>query len=441
MKKLHFGFLTFFVFLLGVLPPAQAIEVQRVESPGGIVAWLVEDHTNPIISLALGFRGGASLEPGGRSGLARLAAGLIDEGAGELDSQAFQRRLEDLSVSMSFDAGRLVFSGSLKTLTRNRDAAFEMLRLAITNPRFDAEPLERVRGQILVSLKRDQEKAATLAGRRFMAEMFPNHPFGRTSMGTIEGVSAVTREDLRAFVGQRLARDNMIVGVVGDIDAQTLGRALDATFAALPAKAAPWKVAPVTPNANGGTIVVEKAVPQSAIQFGHAGLARDDPDFYPAYVLNHVFGGGSFSSRLFDEIREKRGLAYSVGSYLYPLDGTGLVIGSVGTANKSVGEVLATLRSQWRQLAQNGVTQAELDDAKTYLTGSYPLRFSSSGRIASILMSTQLDNLGIDYITRRNQIMAAVTLAEANRVAKGQFDPDRLTVVVVGKPEGIAKIR
>ncbi len=423
------------------LVPARAIEIQRVVSPGGVEAWLVEDHTNPIIAVRFAFDGGAALDPEGREGLAEMVSSLLDEGAGDLDSQAFQRRLEDLAVRLRFDAGRDTFGGHLRTLTRNRDAAFDLLRLALTAPRFDDEPVARIRNQILAGLRRDLENPNTIASRTLLRALFPDHPYGRPVGGTSESISAITTGGLRRFVGRRLARANLAIGVVGDITPEVLARLLDSAFGGLPERAAAGRVAETKPASSNETIVVTKPVPQSAIVFGQEGIKRDDPDFYAAYVMNHVLGGGGFTSRLYGEVREKRGLAYSVYSSLYPLDHAALIVGGAGTANARVAETLSVVREEWRRLASGGLTEKELADAKTYLTGSFPLRFTSSGRIASMLVGMQRDNLGIDYLERRNSYIEAVTLDDVNRVARRILRADRLIVVVVGEPDGVTSVR
>ena len=429
----------FIALLVGA--PARAVEVQRVVSPGGIEAWLVEDHSNPIISLNLAFRGGAALDPVGREGLANLVSGLIDEGAGPLDSQAFQERLADLSIRLSFSAGLDEFGGTLRTLTEHRETAFELLRLALTEPRFDAEPVERIRGQILAGLRQSIEDPDHIAGRTIRRLYFPDHPYGRPADGTPESVAAITPEDLKRFVAERFGRDMLKVGVVGDIDAAELARLLDSTLLALPAAAGPNGIPDTTPQGAGDLVVIEKNIPQSVVAFGHRGPKRSDPDFYAAYVVNYILGGGGFSSRLYEEIREKRGLAYSVYSYLGPLNHAGLLGGGVGTQNSRVGESIALIRQEWARMAADGPSEAELEAAKTFLTGSYPLRQSSSGRIANMLLGIQMEDLGIDYINRRNDLIEAVTIEDAKRVAKRVYDEALLTFVVVGQPDGVSPTR
>lgn len=427
------------VVILAVLaaPSAWAVTVERVVSPGGIEAWLVRDHTNPIISVRFAFRGGGALDPAGKEGLANMTSALLDEGAGELDSKAFQGKLEDLAITLRFEAGRDTFGGRLKTLVENADIAFRLLALALTRPRFDPEPVARIRSQIISGLKQDAENPDAIAGKTLMRTLFPGHPYGRPTKGTPESVAAIQATELRAFVSDRLARDNLYIGIVGDITPDALGPVLDAVFGGLRANARSWAVPDTEPQGVGRVVVVDKAVPQSVIVFADKGIKRNHPDFYAAYVMNYVLGGGGFTSRLYNTIREKRGLAYSVYSYLHPMDHAALILGGAGTANERVADTLGLLRREWARMAETGITENEIRDAKTFLTGSFPLRFTSSGRIAGMLVGIQTDGLGIDYFDRRNGLIEAVTLADVTRMAKTLLRPDRLTVVVVGRPDGV----
>lgn len=422
---------------LGHAPAAQAASrVEHVISQGGIEAYLISESSIPFLSLSLRVRGGSALDPPGKEGLAYMVSGLLDEGAGELDSQAFRTELEDRAISLSFDAGRDEFTGRLKTLTEHRERAFELLRLALTEPRFDPEPVDRIRNQVQAGLRRQAEDPDYIAGLTWFETAFPGHPYGRPVRGTVDSIGTITTEDLRGFVAERLAKDQLIIGVAGDVTAAELGPLLDQAFGDLPATSAPIDLAPAT-VAGGGTVVVRRNVPQSQVLFGETGMARDDPDFYAAYVTNHILGGGGFTSRLTDEVREKRGLAYSVYSYLYPTDLVPLWMGGVGTANGAVGQSIQVIREQIARMAAGDVTQAELDDAKTYLTGSFPLRLTSNDGIANMLVGMQVYDLGIDYLDRRNDYVEAVTLDDVRRVAARLYHPDQLLVVVVGDPDGV----
>jgi zinc protease len=413
-----------------------ASKVERVVSPGGIEAYLINEPSIPFLSLALHFKGGSALDPAGKEGLAYMVSGLLDEGAGDLDSRAFRTELEDRAIRLSFDAARDSFTGQLKTLTEHRERAFEMLRLALVEPRFDLEPVERIRNQIQADLRRRSEDPDYLVSLTWFETALPGHPYGRPERGTLESLATITTDDLRRFVRERFAKDNLIVGVAGDVTAAELGPLLDLAFGDLPDASAPVEVADAEP-VDGGTVIVRRSVPQSRVLFGQDGLARADPDFYAAYVANHLLGGGGFTSRLTEEVREKRGLAYSIYSYLYPLDHAPLWFGGVGTANAAVDQSIRLVRKEIARMAAGDIDAAELADAKTYLTGSFPLRLTSNDQIAGLLVSMQVDGLGIDYLEKRNGYIEAVTLEDVRRVAKRLYHPERLLVVVVGDPDGL----
>jgi zinc protease len=424
-----------FLFVLVTAAPAYAVTVERVVSPGGIEAWLVQDHSNPIISLSLAMQGGSGVEA--KPGLAHMVAGLLDEGAGPYDSQTFQGKLEDLAIQLSFDSGKDNFHGTLKTLTDKRDTAFELFRLALTQPRFDKEPVERVRNQILTMLARELQSPETVAARAWYRMVFAGHPYGVPVRGEPDTVKSISANDLRAYAKTWLSREGMVVSVVGDITPEQLKPLLDATFGALPARHPAIAVADTQAQAAGKVQVIERDNPQSVAVFGSVGIKRDDPQWYAAYVMNYVLGGGGFSSWLTEEVREKRGLAYSVYSYLTPMDHAGVISGGVATQNARTGESIKLIKEQFARMATQGLTDKELEDAKTYLTGSFALQLDSTSSIASLLTAVQLDNLGIDYLDKRNSYIQAVTKEQVKAVANRLLDPDRLTFVVVGKPQGL----
>jgi zinc protease len=413
---------------------ADAMEIKRVTSPGGIEAWLVESHANPLIAMRFAFRGGAAQDPQDRQGLAYLVSGMMDEGAGDLDSVAFQERLQSLATRMDFDASRDVMLGNVQMLTANKDESFELLRLAMSKPRFDADAIERVRGQIIAGLtfdENDPEEVASLAWDRLA---FRDHPYGRPIKGTKASIAAITRDDLQGYVRRVFARDKLAISVVGDIDAETLGRALDHMFGALLQHSVLAPIADVKPPLGPAREIIEMNVPQSVAQFGHRAFPRKDDDFMAAYILNYIIGGGGFSSRLMEEVREKRGLAYSVHSNLFPYQHGAVFVGNVATQNERVGQSLEVIESELRRLAEEGPSAEELAGAKSYLTGAYALRFESSSSIANQLLWIQIEDLGIDYIDRRNTLIEDVSLDDIRRVAKRLIEADRLITTIVGKP-------
>jgi zinc protease len=433
--------LGFALLLLLAAPPARgAVDVVRVVSPGGIEAWLVENHANPILSMTMAFRGGATvIDEATRAGTGELLAGMMNEGAGPHDSQTFQRLLEEHSIGFEFDVGRDSFEGSIRTLSQYRELAFELLRLSLTELRLDADAVERVRAQLIAILAREAEDPDAIASKAFWRMSFPDHPYGRPVGGTPETVSAITIEELRRAASVTFVREHLVLGVVGDITPAELGPLLDRTFGTLPASVARPEVTVAQPDL-GDVAVIQREVPQSTVLFGQPGIDRQDPDFYAAFVLNYILGGGGFASRLTEEVREKRGLAYGVSTWLNTLDYADLWQGQVATQNARVGETLGLIRQEWKRLAEEGPTEKELEDAKTFLTGSFALRLNSTGSIAQFLVGIQIQKLGIDYPEKRNSYIEAVTLDDVRRVAK-RLDPAQLTFVVIGQPEGVEATR
>ncbi len=418
--------------------PLFAAEIQEVRSPGGLTAWLVEEHSIPMLAVEIHFRGGASLDPSGKEGLANMLSGLLDEGAGEFDSQAFQGHLEDLAISLSFDAGRDGFTGSLRTLTENTDEAFRLLRLSLMEARFDAEPVERIRSQVISGIRSSEQDPGTIVGRTLFKKLFPDHPYGRPARGTPESVAAIGVEDLRAFVERRFAKENLVIGVVGDISAAQLAALLDQTFAGLPSNPQNGvAVLEAQATKGGGVEVIRRPIPQSVLMWAMPGIKRSDPDYFAAVLMNRVLGGGSFTSRLYAEIREKRGLAYSVYSAVVPYEHSGVILGGVGTQNSQLGESLSLIRAEIDKVAQEGITAEELDAAKTYTTGAFPLSLDTNARIANILVTLQVLDLGIDYLDRRAKLVNQVTLDDVKQVAARLLDIDAMSVVVVGDPVGV----
>lgn len=415
-----------------------ATDIQEITTPGGITAWLVEDHSIPFAALEIRFRGGSSIEAEDKVGATYLMTGLLNEGAGDLDAIAFLERQEELAAVNRFRAYTQALSVSAQFLTENRDESIELLRLALVEPRFDEEPFERVRRQVLsiiADLEKDPEEIAALEMRRLQ---FGDHPYARPLEGTAESVSALTIEDMKEIHAASLTRDGAIVAAAGDITPEELALAVDRLLGDLP------KEAPALPDRpeyllGGGTTLVDFPSPQSVARFAHEGMLRDDPDFLTAYVLNEIFGGTGYTARLNDEVRIKRGLTYGVGTFLAAYRNSGQLIGQLNSANERVAEAVEVVKQEWRRLAEDGVTEQELADAKTYLTGAYPLRFDGNGSIARILAGMQFDHLPASYVKNRNDMVNALTLEEVNAVARRLLKPDELHFVVVGEPEGLTE--
>ncbi len=427
-----------FVFVALASLPARAIEIQQITSPGGIKAWLVEDHSIPFTALTLMFRGGASLDAPEKRGAINLMTALLEEGSGEMDSVQFAETAEALGASASFDVSddALVVSG--RALTENRDQAADLLRQALTQPRFDQDAIERVRAQVQSVIRSEATDPGSIAAKELAAQAWGDHPYATSINGTAESLAALSRDDLIDAQKRILARDRVVVAAAGDIDAAELGLMIDKVLGDLPETGSVPLPEPATLGLTGGVTVIDWDSPQTVVTFAQPGLPMSDPDYFAAVVADHILGGGGFSSRLMDEIREKRGLTYGVS--------TGLANGIYGetwqggmaSANEKVAEAVDLIRQEWDRFAQGGVTDKELTDARTYLTGEYPLRFDGNSKIASILAGMQLVGLPADYVNTRNAKVEAVTAADVQRVAQRLLHSDQIRFVLVGRPQGIA---
>jgi zinc protease len=423
--------------LLAFSAPAGATTIERVVSPGGVVAWLVHEPAVPMIAVDIAFAGGAAQDPAGKSGTASFVASMLDEGAADLDSKAFAERLERKAIELSFSAERDSVRGALRTLTENRDEAFDLLRLALTAPRFDASDVEINRAQLLSILRRQTTSPGDIASQRWWQTAFEGHPYGRPVNGTPETLAGITIDDMKTYTHKVLARANLKVAVVGDIDAETLKPILDRVFGTLPEKADLVPVAAAVPQGLGRRIDVNLDVPQTVVDFGGPGIARKDPDFMAAYVMNHILGGGSSDSRLYQEVREKRGLAYGISDSLIWLEHSAVLIGGTATRGDRANETIDLVQNEIRRFAESGPTEAELTEAKNYLNSSFALNLDTSTKIASLLVQLQLDGLDTDYFQKRPAMIAAVTLDDAKRVAKRLLSSG-LLVTVVGKSQAVA---
>lgn len=419
------------------VPLRAAVDIEEVTSPGGVSAWLVEEHSIPFVALEIRFKGGTSLDAPGKRGAVNLMVGLLEEGAGDMDAREFAKATEALAASFKYRASDDSVSVSAKFLTQNRDEAVALLRESLVTPRFDPESVERVRRQVLSGIRSNQTDPDKIAARTFDAKVYGDHPYGAPQEGTIDSVTALTREDLQAAHRDSMARDRLYVAAVGDISPSELAMLLDMLFADLPERGAPMP-ADATPTFEGGIEIVDFDTPQSVVLFGQKGIDLKDPDFFAAYLLNDILGGSGFDSRLMTEVREKRGLTYGVYSYLVDKDHADIWMGSVASANDKVAKAVEVIRAEWRRMRNEGVSAEELQDAKTYVTGAYPLRFDGNGQIANIMVNMQTAGMSPDYIKTRNARVNAVTLQDVNRVARDLLDPEHLTFVVVGRPQGLS---
>ncbi|MEO0546534.1 MAG: pitrilysin family protein [Pseudomonadota bacterium] len=424
---------------LVVASPAHAVDIQTVTSSKGVKALLVEDYAVPLVSFSFSFKGGSTQDAEGKEGTANLLTSMLDEGAGDLDSKAFQEALDDNGMEYRFSSGVDSFSGSLRTVVDVSDRSFELMAAMINQPRFDAEPIERIKVALGNRIESAKSNPNALVTKLWRETIFKDHPYERPPTGTKETLAAITAEDLEDYRKRIFARDNLVIGVVGAISADQLKTVLDKIFGDLPEESQRVDVPELVFTAADAnrTVHMDFATPQTNIRLALPGLKRDDPDFFAAYLVNYVLGGGSFSSRFFKEVREKRGLAYGVYSYMATFDSAGLIGGGSATQADRAQTTIDVLREEIARMGRDGPTQEEFDQAKAYIVGSYPIsNLDTSGKIASVLVAIQTADLGIDYIDKRAEYLNAVTLEDAKRVAKELFSTPPLVVTVGQKPQG-----
>ena len=426
-----------FLTLQAITPARAAVKIQEVTSPGGITAWLVEDYTVPIIAVRFAFSGGSVQDPQGKEGLTNLMTGLFDEGADELDAEAFQERLDDVGAEIGFEAGLDSVYGAMRMLADSRAEGFDLLRLAVTAPRFDDAPLERIRAQILTGIQRNMRDPNTLGRDQFARALYGEHPYAKRSEGTAETLASITAQDLHTLHGRTFAKDNLNIAVVGAIDAQALAAELDRVFGALPSAPQLEPIAKAELKL-GQEVRYDYPLPQATLQLVYPGIEREDPEFFAAFLMNQMLGGGTFSSRLFDEVREKRGLAYGVGSGLVTRDYAEMLTIGTSTRADRAQETLGVIRDVVAAMARDGVSEEELARAKTYLIGAYAINnLGSSSSVARTLVELQKDKRGIDYIESRAAQIEAVTPAQIKAAAERLLSAEP-AVLVIGPAENAA---
>lgn len=420
-------------------PKTGLSNIQVVKAADGYSAWLVTEPSIPIVAIRMAWKGGETSDPQGKDGATDLLAYMMNEGAGDLDSKAFATRMEELNMSFSCSSGNDWTACSMSTLSENFEEAMELVRLGLTETRFDQEPYDRAIEETLISLRRAETSPGTIAQRALYASIYPDHPYARYS--TPETIKAVEIADLKSQRDRIMTKDTLLVTAVGDIEPARLKTVMEKTFAGLPEKSQALKLDEVVLKpAPKDPVVKELPQPQSLITFTAPGLKRDDPDFFAAYVTNYILGGGGFSARLMDEIREKRGLTYGIYTRMTTYDHLGLWSGSAQTMNEKAGELIARTKAELHKMATEGPTEKELADAKSYLTGAYPLSFDSNAKIAGAIMGIRQEELGLDYIATRNAKVEAITLEDVKRVAAKYLEPENFTFIAVGQPKGLDSI-
>lgn len=412
-------------------------DVKEITAPkSGIKAYLLEDKTNPIISMSFLFKNsGAAYDNADMAGLTNFVSEMLLNGAGALNAQQFKEEMAQNAIMINFSADMDDFSGSLITAKDNAPTAERLLEQIFRAPRFDRTDIERVRALQLKAIDLQQEHPDNVLKRSFAKMLYGTHPYAQDMLGTKSSVKKIKKEHLQNFVKERLTRTNLVIGIAGDISENEAKKMIDRIFGSLPQEKKENVLPPVTIDFTNREETINYPAGQKIAAFAAEGLPRADKNFYPLYIANHIFGGSGLNSRLSVAAREEQGLTYSIYTYLSMLDKSPLIKGGFSSTPDNYEKVREILKRELEHFAKKGITQKETDDAKNYLMSSYNLRFASIGNLSDILMYMQKENLGLDFLQKRNEYVKNVTKKEINAAAAKFFRPENFVFATVGNFE------
>ena len=430
----------FFLLALSLLAasPARSVEPigKRIVLDNGMVLLLSEKHSIPMVTVNMAIKAGNIAVPADKPGLASITAGLLTQGTEKRSAKQISGEIDFIGGSLSTGGGEDFASASLKVLKKDLRKGLDLLSDVLMHPVFDQKEIDRKVKTTLAEIQRQKEEPAVVAGEAFEKIVYGDHPYGRTSEEVAAYLPKLTRQDILDFYTGRYGPDDTIIAVVGDVTEAEIVPLLAEYFKTWKRAARSAPARPQVP-ALDKTIIkkIDKSVTQASIDIGNIGISRENPDYYAVTVMNYILGGGGFSSRLMDNIRDNKGLAYDVHSAFSAQKETGLFQVSIQTKNESANEVIAETLKEMRRIQNDPVSDKELADAKAYLTGSFPLRMDTSAKIASILTSIEVYNLGLDYPQKYPGLINAVTREDVQRVAKKYLRPDSAVIVVVANQE------
>lgn len=433
--------ISFLFYLLASVPVLASVNVEEVRVSNGVKAWMIQDSSLPIVAIKVAFlNSGSAYDPEGKEGLANIAVHMMDEGAGDLSGIALKNILEEKAISFYVTSDEDNVYIHMKTLKEHLGEAFNILRLVLTEPNFAEADFKRVREQISLSIEKRKESPDFIANQRWNQIAYGSHPYARDNMGSRESLLSISKDDLIDYMYSNFAKDNLVISAVGDISQKELASYLDSAFDSLTKKQSVRQSIlaelKVLRPADKQPVVIPFDISQSIAIFGFKGLKRNDPYFYPAYLMNHILGNGGFDSRLMNEVREKRGLAYSVYSYMATFQYGGVIKGYVATENHRIKKSIDIIKKEIKKIQNKAITQRELDDAKNYLVGSFPLRLDNNASLANFLLFMQIEELGMDFLEERNNLINAVTLKQVNAISEKLLHIDNMITVVVGSWPG-----
>ena len=410
-----------------------AITIQNWQTPQGARVYFVESHELPMLDISVDFPGGSAHDPAGKAGLAQLTHGLLDQGAGGLSDTEIAHRLADVGAVMGgvFDRDRA--GVTLRTLSSpaEKTAALEVLARVLQQPEFPQAVIKREKQRLISGIREAEADPGTVADKAFYRALYGTHPYAHDEAGDPAAIEKLTRSDLQAFYRTHYSAPNAVIALMGDIS-RAEAEAIATRLAAGLSKAARVAELPKPVPAPVSDARIAHPSTQSHVLVGAVGMARGDPDFFPLYVGNYVLGGGGFDSRLMKEVRDKRGYAYSASSYFMPMQEAGPFQLGLQTKTEQTDAALKVARDTLRQFIAEGPSEAELTQAKSNLTGGFPLRIDSNKKILDYLSVIGFYNLPLDYLDTWVDKVNAVDVTAVKQAFARRLDVDKLVTVVVG---------
>ena len=416
-------------------------KIQHWTLSNGARVYFVESRELPMLQVRVVFDAGSSRDPVEKAGVANLTAAMLDEGAGSLGADEIASRFEGVGAEFGAGVDRDMASVSLRSLSDSAllDPALELFAQVLATPAYPAENLERQRAQALVSLQKDAQSPGAIVEKAFYSELYGQHPYASNPLGNEKSLKAITRDDLLVFHRRHYVGTNAWVVIVGDASKRQARNIAERVIGKLPSGITLKPMPPVHTLYSGRMKQIVFPATQTHIYMGHPGVRRGDPDYFALYVANHTLGGSGFASRLMDEVREKRGLAYSVYSYFSPLREAGPFQLGLQTRADQTQQALDIANQTLSDYVQQGPTEKELDAAISNITGGFALRIDSNAKLAEYLAMISFYKLPLDYLDRFVERIREVNAAAIRAALTRHLDPQRMVTVTVGPKQDVKK--
>ncbi len=432
IHRLAVAALTAFVMLALVAPNASALEIKRMQLSNGATLLVSEQHQLPMVTMSIAFDAGSRRDPAGKGGLAALTAESMMQGTKSLNAGAFNQKVDFMGSSIAISPSRDFAVASFTSLKKYQDKTLELLAQILQQPGLRDADIKRKQTEQIAAIKSNEEEPGYTANVAFTRMIFGDTPYGHPVSGSSKSVATLTPDEVRNFYREYYKLGSATIAVAGDVKAEQIKAEIEKDLNGLQGKVPPPATPPTLTVAPGiHTKLIDRNVTQANLYMGFDGITRSNPDYYKLQVMNYILGGGGFASRLMKVVRSKAGLAYSIGSGFQAGQFPGAFIIALQTKNSSSNEAIKLILQQLHEIQDKPVSAADLNSAKRYLIGSFPIKLDRQGQIVGFMLETQIYGLGLDYAERYPKIISAVTTADVQAVAKKYLHPDAIDLVAV----------